>query len=477
MTKRTAKEIENDYKRIKELVETSFITSIKDIVEATGLTTQVVKTSLAKHPRVEKKVMAKLEENRQKRASLKVEEKSVPNAEKEVEVKKDDFLGYVIDNSIIGVKDVLNIINKICASNAQIVITNITINELEDARAYDNFGGKNAKRILAMAAEDPKHFFSVIIDDSLATKDDCIIKYCADNKGKVILLTADNTMALKARAYGVETQYFKHENMSEDEKEFRKNYDCCDTLAFTKKVDGNLIIYATDGNTRSTLVKSNGIEYSQGECKLKIGDDVLIAVKKSTYFTFVHYKITSLYERKNCKLIYHGRYYNLQSVDKVENEEYKVFLKKFAKKVFGAHSGNKVVPIESIQQNECEKGNSLNTLYSVKLENGRLILPIVNNDYRSTFVKSDGIEYSIGEHELKIGDDVYIATNKYDYLTFAHYKITSLTKENNCNVVFYKRFTDFTDNFKYSLPKAEYKTFMRDFKKRIGLKDVRKTFI
>lgn len=477
MSKRTAKEIENDYKRIKELVETSFITSVKEIAEATSLTVQEIKTSLSKHPRVEKRIMAKLEENRQKKSSQKLEEKKFPSEDKNVEVKEDEFLGYVIDNSIIGVKDVLNIINKICASNAQIVITNITINELEDSREYDGFSGRNAGRILAMAAEDPKHFFSVIIDDSLATKDDCIVKYCADNKDKVILLTADNPMALRARAYGVETQYFKQDVVKENKVPNRRNKECCDTLAFTKKVDGNLIIYATDGNTRSTLVKSEGIEYSQGECKLKIGDDVLIAVKKSTYFTFVHYKITSLYERKNCKLIYHGRYYNLQDVEMVQNEEYKEFLKKFAKKVFDTQDSKKVVSVYPIQQNECEKGNSLNTLYSVKLANGRLILPIINNDYRSTLVKSDGIEYSVGEHELRIGDDVYIATNKCDYLTFAHYKITSLTKENNCNVVFYKRFTDFTDNFKYSLPKAEYKTFMRDFKKRIGLKAVRKTFI
>lgn len=475
MTKRTAKEIENDYKKIKELVETSFITSVKEIVEATGLTVQEIKTSLSKHPVVEKRLMSRIEVNRKEKSNnLKAEDTKKNVSEKE-ELSSDDFIGYVIDNSIIGVKDVLNIINKICATDDQIIITSITINELEDSREYDNFGGRNAGRILAMAAEDPKHFFSVIIDDSLATKDDCIVKYCADNKNKVILLTADNTMALKARAYGVKTQYFKKEVVKEDRN--KKNKDCCDTLAYTRKVDGELIISAIDGNCRSTLVRSNGIEYSQDECKLKIGDDVLIAVKKSTYFTFAHYKITSLYERKNCRLINHGRYYNLQDIDNVQNEEYKEFLKKFAKNVFCIQDSDKAVLTEPIQKDDCEKGNSLNTLYSVKFANGRLILPIVNNNYRSTIVMSDGIEYSTGEHQLKIGDDVYIATNKIDYLTFAHYKITSLTEENNCNVVFYKRFTNLNDNFKYSLPRAEYKTFMRDFKQRIGLKAVRKTFI
>ena len=73
MSKRTAKEIENDYKKIRELVETSFITSVKGIEEAIGLTVQEIKTSLAKHPRVEKRLMAKLEENRQEKSSKCVE--------------------------------------------------------------------------------------------------------------------------------------------------------------------------------------------------------------------------------------------------------------------------------------------------------------------------------------------------------------------------------------------------------------------
>lgn len=469
MSKRTAKEIENDYKKIRELVETSFITSVKGIEEAIGLTVQEIKTSLAKHPRVEKRLMAKLEENRQEKSSKCVEKK-------EEEKQTEEFLGYVIDNSIVDVKDALNIIDKVCLSNSKIIITSITINELEDSREYDDFGGINASRILSMAAQDPKHFESVIIDESLATKDDCIVKYCADNKGKVILLTADNTMALKARAYDVETQYFVKEIMAESQEKQKKNQKGCDTLAFTKKVNGELIIYAMEGNIRSTLVKSNGTSYSQGECKLKIGDDVLIAVKKGTYITFAHYKITSLYERKNCKLIYHRRFYSLEDVDKLSNEEYKAFMRRFAKKAFNIEGSNRVVPTEAMPQKECGTRNSLNTLYMAKIINGQLILPIVNNDYRSTLVKSDGIEYSTGEYKLKVGDDVYIATRKCDYLTFAHYKITSLTKENNCEVVYYGRYTDLKDNFKKSLPKAEYKTFMRDFKKRIGLKEIRKSF-
>ena len=37
----------------------------------------------------------------------------------------------------------------------------------------------------------------------------CIVKYCAEHKEQVILMTADKTMALKARMYGVKTKYLK----------------------------------------------------------------------------------------------------------------------------------------------------------------------------------------------------------------------------------------------------------------------------
>ena len=55
---------------------------------------------------------------------------------------------------------------------------------------------------------------------------------------------------------------------------------------------------------------SDGIGYSKGTYKLKIGDDVYISSKKKEYFTFAHYKMISLYEKNNCELVYARRVYN-----------------------------------------------------------------------------------------------------------------------------------------------------------------------
>ena len=77
---------------------------------------------------------------------------------------------------------------------------------------------------------------------------------------------------------------------------------------------------------------------------------------------------------------------------------------------------------------------------------------------------SNGLEYTDGEHALKIGDDIYLATKKPEYMTFAHYQITSLSAENNCKLIYSKRIYKAAEIL--NLPKAGYKSFMRAFKHR-----------
>lgn len=79
---------------------------------------------------------------------------------------------------------------------------------------------------------------------------------------------------------------------------------------------------------------------------------------------------------------------------------------------------------------------------------------------------SDEIEYNDGVRELKVGDDVLIATNKIDCITFAHYRIISLQEENNCELIYSRRFYDYSD---LRLSECMYKSFMKDFKHKHNL--------
>ena len=89
----------------------------------------------------------------------------------------------------------------------------------------------------------------------------------------------------------------------------------------------------------------------------------------------------------------------------------------------------------------------------------------INNKYRKVRVISDGKEYDTGIVNLKIGDQILLASSKKEgYVAFAHYKIISVWAKNHCDLIFSRRL--------YDLSKLEfnhiYKSFLRDFKRTIA---------
>lgn len=355
-TKRTQKEIEKDCKRIKEAAKTA--TSLKDIERATNLSYSEINTTLKKHPTIFKRIKEQLiinkkqteiEKTRKKeqealakaeeKASLKAEKKSkkVSKTEAITQVINTEFNipkklveDYVIDASITGIKSLRYNISKVCSTKSKIILTSITIKELEKLQKFNNLTGKDARYILALAAENHTSFETVLIDETFDTPDDCIIHYCAENKNHVTLMTSDKTMALKARMYGVQVKYLKC-NQTNNGKPFTKRSNSkIRTLIPAKRVANKLLISNFYTNTMGLRVCSNGIAYTDGVRELKIGDDVFIATKKSGYITFAHYKIVSLYSENNCELIYSKRFYDYNDID-VPEESYKLFIENFKK--------------------------------------------------------------------------------------------------------------------------------------------------
>lgn len=182
---------------------------------------------------------------------------------------------------------------------------------------------EDAKYILGLAAENEKKFINVLIDETLETLDDCIVKYCADNKRTTILLTSDIEMTLKARACGVKVKYIKQTNSSNSSKSNLR------ALFQAERIGNKLVLHNFRSENRLIRVISNGIEYTDGSVDLKIGDDVLIAKKYSDFILFLHYKIISLYATNNCKVVYYRRIYNMQDCNNLQNASYKSFIKDF----------------------------------------------------------------------------------------------------------------------------------------------------
>lgn len=199
---------------------------------------------------------------------------------------------------------------------------------------FKDFDAKWARHILAIAAENNyENFYTVLIDENLENPDECIIKYCADHKNNVVLLIADKTMALKARMYGVKVRYFKrnnsYANSNSNVQPSVNTTSIINTLFVAGKIGGKLSISDFNTDHRSVKVISNGLEYTEGVCELKIGDDVYIVKKKNKYLTFAHYTMISLEARNNCKLVYSKRIYNISEIENLPKVDYKTFIRNF----------------------------------------------------------------------------------------------------------------------------------------------------
>lgn len=393
---RTMAEIAKDYKACKKYVdEHPTLTSLKEVADALGLTVSQVETSFERHPRTfgkikkqiasnqeaikaQQKALREAEKEKQRKAKLealeakkraeaeakrkaeldaqrkaklealkakkaaeaeakrKAEQEAQEarnRAEKAAGVKKAQCIRVVIDASITGIDGIIDTINNmICATGNKIILTSVTIDELEKMQKFHDTDGNDARRILAMAADAPAHFDCEIIDTTVGSPDDCIIKYCADNKENVILLTSDKTMELKARAHGVKTRFFKH---SKNNPATTRHADSTriHTLYDARKYGNKLYINDFGNDFKSIRVISGGIEYNNGLVDLKIGDDVYIAAKKYDYVTFAHYKIVSLSSENNCTCVYSKRLYDLAGMNDLPEAGYKSFMRDFKCKV------------------------------------------------------------------------------------------------------------------------------------------------
>lgn len=379
---RTMVEINNDYKVCRNYVDTHpTVASLKEIANAVGLSESQVCTSLSRHPRVFNNIKKIIEDNqalakeqrlaeaeakrkakreadeakkkieaearakkKAERESLKLQKMSRQNpsksenkneseeASESPNIEVEETSTFVIDASITGADDIMDTINNLCANNSKIVLTSVTIKELERMQEFHDLEGKDARKILAMAAGDYEHFECVLIDETLGTPDDCIIKYCTDNKDRVILMTSDKTMELKSRAYGIKTNFFKQPIKPSFVPPIHPQKKIV-TLFETRRIGGKLIISELDSCFKSIRVISNGIEYNEGTVELKVGDDIYIAALKRNYIIFIHYKVLSLSLTNNCRLIYSRRIYNADGISDLPEADYKSFVRDFKRKV------------------------------------------------------------------------------------------------------------------------------------------------
>ena len=108
---------------------------------------------------------------------------------------------HVIDASVVaGTEDFdfTKWFTQISKTNDKVLITSITLREINNLQNISDYRGESAKYVMSVLAKNPKHVKVVLIDEPFELPDDNIIKFCSANKADVILYTADKDMALKA---------------------------------------------------------------------------------------------------------------------------------------------------------------------------------------------------------------------------------------------------------------------------------------
>lgn len=240
---------------------------------------------------------------------------------------------FVIDASITSVKNVRVILKKICEEpclkDFKIILTSVTIRELQMLQTTKDSDGQDARFILNHAIDYGKTYQLIQIQENESTPDNCIVKYCATHKSNVVLLTSDKEMALNAKMKGVHVLFLKQQ----EGKKQAKIRNGIVSLYPTRRIGNQLFTGEMQTAKRSMLViTQDGKEYSQNICELHVGDNILIASLRDDCLIFVVYNLISLATENNAQTIFSRRYYATDEIDNLENARYQEFLKEFIKK-------------------------------------------------------------------------------------------------------------------------------------------------
>lgn len=304
MKKRTKKEIATDFKKVIKLAEKA--TTFEEISKKTGLSYMQLKTTLGDKF---EKVKEQLQANKVS-ASTQIEKNNL-----------------VIDASICAVHNVREYISEQMTAGKKFIVTSVTIRELDMLQKINDFSGRNARWLLAIAADNPENFKAVLINETLGIPDDCIISYCLRNVSTVELLCADKVMALKARCHNISVHYFKVDTALKPPSP--KN--CIEPFLHTKRVKTALTLGDLQRPNLSIRVISHRKEYNDGEISLQFNDDILVAMTEGTSILFFHYRVTSLQGMDNFLVIYSQKY-DLFSKISLSEYAYMKFLKDFIKR-------------------------------------------------------------------------------------------------------------------------------------------------
>lgn len=403
MTRRSQKEMEQDCLRIKEAAKTA--TCMKDLESMTGLSARQINSSLTKHPIIFKRIKEQLATNKANAEALVQKEKELEAKAMALATQKEAELKTKRSaNAVAQTKNTSTTSDEQCIEF--VIDASIT-------------GYKGLEDVLAqIRATKAKITLTSITIEEL----DRLQKY-----NDVQALDARHILALASK----EPENFKLVAI---------NYSNPLPMLHLSHIepDDHIIQYCVDNKDRVTLLTS----------------DKKMTLKARMCGVQTEYLVLPSYSSK------------ITEVTTSETPKSEVVTSYEPKKVIQSFTASQKTESDKVLPNSFSRF-PIRTLPYAQYFGNKLTFSCFHTKKMSARVFADGREYNSGMVNLKVGDDIYIATKETKGILFSHYKMSSISSENNCRVVFSTLISLHSQMSR--ITNKRYATFLRDCMLRFDL--------
>ena len=239
---------------------------------------------------------------------------------------RDKRKNILVDASTMQIHDIIpRIISKIKEGN-KFVITRTNRIELNLLTTYEkpDISSRNASAYLSLERLYPKNFISTMDSTPLRDPDARIIRFGAVNIKNVQIWTSDAGALGRASDVGCDVKFFDSHKLNPRPEKRTGNF-------WQAKNENGFFVLSNKQTIRSIIiVRENQVYYNPANgFKLKIGDQIIVCIKKShphvdkDYIAFAAYTLISNESENNVLIDYTHQFYDKTEPRLIKNKLYR----------------------------------------------------------------------------------------------------------------------------------------------------------
>ena len=248
---------------------------------------------------------------------------------------RDKRKNILVDASTMQIHDIIpRIISKIKEGN-KFVITRTNRIELNLLTTYEkpDISSRNASAYLSLERLYPRSFISSMDSSPLREPDARIIRFGAVNKNNVQIWTSDAGALRRASDVGCDVEFFDSNKLNPRPEKKTGNF-------WQAKNENGFLVLSNKQTIRSIIiVRDNKVYYNPANgFKLKIGDQIIVCIKKShphvdkDYIAFAAYTLISNESENNVLIDYTHQFYDKTEPRSIKNELYRAAVLNYIEK-------------------------------------------------------------------------------------------------------------------------------------------------